>query len=618
MRSLRNYLLPRGCGGSGEISASDISSDSGEEFVSPTPASTAATSIEDLTTLQADLNSNLAKLIASHLESDTCTTREINLANEGLDSLLCIELANDIKKNFGATIDVSLLDGDSTFGDLLDMVASQCRPSLPLGKAAVVSTIPAPTPAIKISTDGSLAPAEGRLASLGNAQQAFEDVRFKYDVFAKPTGFAEFWKSVYPTQALLVLAYTVEAFARLGCRLASLKAGQRLPRMRFNPKYDLLMDQLHEILLDASLVKADGAHLVRSDKPVDEAPSIVLLQEILQTFPHHAPEHKLLNITGSKLAECLTGAADPLQLLFRHKEDKELLENVYTNRLMYEAITSLLGSFLQKALISDRDGGTFHILELGGGTGGTTKYIIDFLFSQGISFTYTFTDISGSLVTAAKRKFSERPLMEFMVLDIGKKPPEKFLNRFHTIISTNCIHATRNLQSSAANIRQMLRPDGFVSLVEFTRNLFWFDLVFGLLDGWWLFEDGRKHVLASASFWDRSMRAAGFGHVAWTDGSSEEAQTLRIITGFLTRRTSKPSVPKKLSRRPPIETLVYQNFGKTTVYADVYVPSNIMPGEKRPIGKCSYPNLHGPLTDSCKRYLFMAAATYCSHARKSI
>ena len=589
VRSLRTYLLARGCGGPGEIPASDISSDSGEEPVSPTPASTAATSIEDVTTLRGDLYSNLARLVASHLESDTRMTRETNLANEGLDSLLCIELANDIKKDFGATMDMSLLNGDSTFGDLLDMVASQCQPSLPLGKAAIVSTIPAPTPATKISTDGSLTPAEGRLASVGNAQQAFEDIRFNYDVFAKQTGFADFWKNVYPTQARLVLAYTLEAFARLGCRLTSLKAGQRLPRMQFNPKYNLLVDQLHEILKDASLVKADGAHLVRSDKPVDETPSIVWLQEILQTFPHHALEHRLLNITGSKLAECLTGAADPLQLLFRRKEDKELLENVYTNGPMYEAITRLLGSFLQKAFISDRDGGTFHILELGGGTGGTTKYIIDFLFSQGISFTYTFTDISGSLVTAAKRKFSERPFMEFMVLDIEKKPPEKFLNRFHTIISTNCIHATRNLQTSAANIRQMLLPDGFVSLVEFTRNIFWFDLVFGLLEGWWLFEDGRKHVLASASFWDRSMRAAGFGHVTWTDGSSEEAQTLRIITGFLTKRTSEPSVPKKLSRKLQFETLVYQNFGQTTLSADVYVPSNIIPGEKRPIGKCSCP-----------------------------
>ena len=213
----------------------------------------------------------------------------------------------------------------------------------------------------------------------------------------------------------------------------------------------------------------DGVNLVRSKTPIDNTSSKTVLQKLLQAFPHHASEHTLLNVTGSKLAECLTGATDPLQLLFRSKENKQLLEDVYTNGPMYAAITKLLASFLERVYSI---GGTFHILELGGGTGGTTKYIIDFLVKHEISFTYTFTDISASLVTAAKKKFGGRAFVDFLVLDVEKMPPANLLNKFHTIISTNCIHATRNLQASTTNIRHMLRPDGFVSLVEFTRNLF--------------------------------------------------------------------------------------------------------------------------------------------------
>lgn len=583
IKSLRTYLLVRGCGGHGKASTSDSPSESGEDSSSVTSAITAATSTEDVTNLPNDVASDLAKLLVGHLETSTSMTRDTNLANEGLDSLLSIELANDIKKSFGATVDMSLLDGDSTFGDLLDMVSSQIQPSTNLVKAKIASSVPAPTTLTVVSATTSLAPSNERPASLSHAQQAFEDVRFDYDVFTKQTGFADFWKRVYPTQARLVLAYTVEAFATLGCRLASLNAGQRLPRVQFLPKHQLLMDQLYEILKDSLLVKSDGLNLVRSETPVDPTSSRIILQELLQAFPHHVSEHKLLNITGSKLAECLTGAADPLQLLFRSKENKLLLEDVYTNGPMYEAITKLLASFLQRAYAGN-GGGTFNILELGGGTGGTTKYIVDFLVRQGIPFTYTFTDLSGSLVTAAKKKFAGRALMDFMILDIEKPPPEKFLSKFHTIISTNCIHATRNLQASTTNIRQMLRPDGFVSLVEFTKNLFWFDLVFGLLDGWWLYEDGRKHVLASENFWDHSMRAAGFKHVTWTDGASEEARTLRIITGFPAEPASESFKPKKPSRRPQVETLVYRQAGKTTLHADVYVPSDIKPGEKRPVG----------------------------------
>lgn len=584
IRSLRTYLLARGCGGSGKGSTSDSSSDSGEESISVTSASSAATSVDDLTAVR-DLGSDLAKLVAGHLESDTSMTRETNLANEGLDSLLCIELASDIKKEFGASVDMSLLDADSTFGDLLDMITLHCQPSMPLVKAKIASMVPAPTPAIEISTDDPPTQVEHKPASIRDAQQAFEDIRFDYDIFTKETGFAGFWQTVYPSQARLVLAYTVEAFSTLGCRLASLKSGQRLPRVQYDPKHNLLMDQLHEVLKDASLVTSDGGLLIRTDKPVDETPSVLLFQEILRAYPHHASEHKLLNITGSRLAECLTGAADPLQLLFRRKEDKELLEDVYTNGPMYKAITKLLASFLQKAFTLDQDQGTFHILELGGGTGGTTKHIVDFLSKRGVPFTYTFTDISGSLVTAAKKKFAGQIYMEYRVLDIEKQPPAEYLHRFHTVISTNCIHATRNLQTSTANILKMLRPDGFVSLVEFTRNIFWFDLVFGLLEGWWLYQDGRKHVLASESFWDRSMRAAGFEHVTWTNGSSEEARTLRIIAGFPTKPATESLTPRKMSRKPEIESVMYRLAGKTALYADVYIPSNITPGEKRPIGR---------------------------------
>jgi acyl transferase domain-containing protein/acyl carrier protein/SAM-dependent methyltransferase len=617
IKSLRTYLLARGRGSHDRALMSDSSSESGEDSPGVTPARTAATSVEDVSSLPNDLESALAKLVAGHLETSMTLTRETNLGNEGLDSLLSIELASDIQKNFGATVDMSLLDGDSTFGDLLDMVSSQSQPSMSLVKARNVSTMLAPTTLTSLSANVALAPLNEGPAALSHAQQAFEDIRFDYPVFTKQTGFANFWKRVYPTQARLVLAYTVEAFAMLGCRLASLNAGQRLPRVQFLPKHHLLMNQLHEVLKDSSLVKSDGANWVRSDTAVDQTHSSTIFQEILQAFPHHASEHKLLNITGSKLAECLTGSADPLQLLFRSKENKKLLEDVYTNGPMYEAITKLLGSFLQKAYTTNHEGGTFHILELGGGTGGTTKYIVDFLARQGISFTYTFTDLSGSLVTAAKKKFSGKALMEFMIIDIEKPPPEKFMNKFHTIISTNCIHATRNLQVSATHIRQMLRPDGFVSLVEFTRNIFWFDLVFGLLEGWWLYEDGRKHVLASEKFWDSSMRAAGFKHVTWTDGSSEESRTLRIINGFPAEPASESFMPKRLSRKPEIETVVYKQAGRTTLYADVYLPSNIKPGEKRPIGILPHPNLDEIKLICSKRCSSTAVATSCSRARKS-
>jgi hypothetical protein len=56
--------------------------------------------------------------------------------------------------------------------------------------------------------------------------------------------------------------------------------------------------------------------------------------------------------------------------------------------------------------------------------------------------------------------------------------------------------------------------------------------VFGLLEGWWLFEDGRQHVLASEDLWKQTLLQAGFQHVDWSDDASEEADQYRVIVGF--------------------------------------------------------------------------------------
>ncbi len=87
-----------------------------------------------------------------------------------------------------------------------------------------------------------------------------------------------------------------------------------------------------------------------------------------------------------------------------------------------------------------------------------------------------------------------------MVLDVEDAPPRYLVGSQDIIISTNAIHATKSLTHSSTNIRKMLRRDGILCLVELTRNLYWFDLVFSLLDGWWLFEDSRNHAIADESF----------------------------------------------------------------------------------------------------------------------
>lgn len=346
----------------------------------------------------------------------------------------------------------------------------------------------------------------------------------------KETGFDGFWTHVYPLQRRLVLAYVVEAFAELGVHLDSLPAGEPIREIKYLSQHSKLIPQLHRILEDGQLVSLACGTYHRTANAIDNTSSQVLYQDILSRFPQHEAEHKLLNIAGSRLASVLNGKVDFLRMLF--EENRELLAQVYTYAPMFDATSKQLSEFLYQLCKDVPVGEEVRILEIGGGLGGTTRPVVDMLRRNNIPFSYTFSDISGSLVAAARKTFAGTPNMQFTALDVEKEPSAKFKGKFNVIFSTNCVHATRNLYTSTKNIRSMLHPDGLLALVEFTENIFWFDIVFGLLEGWWLFEDARPHVLASEAFWRDSLRRAGYGEVALTDGETRECQTLRIIAAF--------------------------------------------------------------------------------------
>jgi len=112
--------------------------------------------------------------------------------------------------------------------------------------------------------------------------------------------------------------------------------------------------------------------------------------------------------------------------------------------------------------------------------------------------------------------------------------------------------------------------------------MFWLDIVVGLFEGWWLFEDNRTHALVDENHWEREMKAAGFKKVLWTDGKSPESKTVRIISAF----KSAPVVAKSIPAKAVLETVVYKTIGETKIHADVYYPINSdQPKNKMPVGK---------------------------------
>lgn len=493
-----------------------------------------------------DAASQLARILGTHLE---CSATEFHastdLADKGLDSLLWMEVISDIEKVFDVTIDMSLSAG-SRYGDLCDKLvraigrnySSQATSPefCSLSRSDEIDTDYSKShskPVASADFDSSSASPDNSSPFI-NAPNDFESIKPEFDKLADKYHFKHFFDEVYEKNARLVLAYTVEAFAELGVRLDTLTCGDTIPLLDVLPRHYHLREVLYDILRDGGLATYDGKCYARSETPIQPTHSNALFKQIVSDFPHHAKEHTLLDICGSNLAKLLTGSLDPLKLIFGTKANRDTLEHVYSTSPMYVIMSQLLTTFLEKALGNTQPvgDGVFRIIELGAGTGSTTRWVVDRLVQQGVRIEYTFTDISSSMVSAAKRKFQKYDCMRYSTVNIELEPPTQYHGQFDVVLSTNCIHATRNLPVSLKNINKLLRPHGFVALVEFTSRMFWFDLVFGLLEGWWRFDDGRDYVLARPEFWDKCLRESGFQHVSWTGGSTRESEVVRLITGF--------------------------------------------------------------------------------------
>ena len=549
------------------------------------------------------------------------------LQNIGVDSLMTIEVLDEIQKVFMISITMSEFEEAKDLESLCSLVKSKnlqklrrvIAPPEPVIDSNIVEDLQG-SDLPNILDDGSktqgattsnnpVANSEGATivgkinpepsSTRVHSPEDSELLEVTWDEFtriANDTQLSGFTKYANDGQFELVVAYIVEAFQILGCNILQLESGDPVS-VPFVPQYTALMKQLYHILGNACLIHIYESGSIRSATSIKGTPSHEILQRLLHDFPQHFTELRLLGTMGPHLADFLCGNEDPVHILFGDKANKGLLTEVYTKAPIFATGTRLLASFLSKSIATKSPVRPIRVLEVGGGVGGTTASIIEFLDSLGHPFTYTFTDISSSLVAAAKKRFMGHDSMEFMVMDIETEPQDYLLRSKDIIIATNVIHATKSLKESCSHMRKMLYKKGLLCLVELTRNLDWYDLVFGLLDGWWRFEDGRKHAIADVDTWKQSLFAAGFEHVVWTGDGTEEGDLIRLITAIASDERSIPESSAGGSAQTTMETMVFKYVDRIPLYADIYYPNEIQKtSSKRPIGIFSSRNYHNSIT----------------------
>ncbi|KAK4201201.1 Nonribosomal peptide synthetase 14 [Triangularia verruculosa] len=158
-----------------------------------------------------------------------------------------------------------------------------------------------------------------------------------------------------------------------------------------------------------------------------------------------------------------------------------------------------------------------NILEIGAGTGGSTRIILPAI---GSAFsTYTYTDISSAFFEAAEERFKEyADRMVFKTFDMERDPTDQgfVAGSYDLIIASNVLHATDKLTEMMTNVRTLLKPGGYLVNLEVVNN----DplrngLPMGGLPGWWIgAESGRPWgPTLTLSQWDDLVSACGFAGI---------------------------------------------------------------------------------------------------------
>ena len=230
-------------------------------------------------------------------------------------------------------------------------------------------------------------------------------------------------------------------------------------------------------------------------------------------------EGKLVVNVGRKLPEILAGEADALELLFKDK----LVENVYRSgvgaELGYNRMTAYIDALAHK-------NPALRVLEIGAGTGGATRPILECLMTQGNGeqgtprFShYAFTDISIGFFENAREMFKNTASrMSFRALNVEADLDEQGFagEQYDVVCAANVIHATKSLDVTLANVRKLLKPGGKLILYEMTNvGMIRTGFAFGLLPGWWLsVENFREFTpLASPNDWSNSLKRSGFSGI---------------------------------------------------------------------------------------------------------
>ncbi|MFS0873157.1 SDR family NAD(P)-dependent oxidoreductase [Paenibacillus xylanilyticus] len=271
-----------------------------------------------------------------------------------------------------------------------------------------------------------------------------------------------------------------------------------------------------------SVLESDSA--LRFDTPIQ-----VLWQEWEAnkpnwlTNPNLKAQVQLVESTLRALPDILTGHVAATEIMFPNSS-MALVEGIYKNNQISdyfnEVIADTVVTYLQERM-EDDPAVTLRILEIGAGTGGTSEMVFRKLRPyQDRIVEYCYTDISRAFLLHAEREYgADNPYLAPRIFNIEAPLAGQDIEvgAYDLVIATNVLHATKNIRQTIRNAKAVLRPNGLLLLNEISQKALFTHLTFGLLEGWWLYEDAELRIPGNPGLlpdvWDKVLEKEGFSGV---------------------------------------------------------------------------------------------------------
>ncbi|KAI1457563.1 hypothetical protein F4805DRAFT_174045 [Annulohypoxylon moriforme] len=216
---------------------------------------------------------------------------------------------------------------------------------------------------------------------------------------------------------------------------------------------------------------------------------------------------RLLHAMGQRLADIVMNDAPAIEIGMKDN----ILGRYYKEAIGMQEYTQYIARTIKQLTFRSP---RLQCLEIGAGTGGAT---IEILKETGQTFSsYTFTDVSSGFFDSAETAFgSLTDYMLFKVLDITKDPCLQGFEKhsYDLIIASMVLHATPNLQQTLRNVRRLLRPGGYLVVLEVQNDApARTGTIFGAFPGWWVGADEGRELSPCIDLvdWDNLLRGSGF------------------------------------------------------------------------------------------------------------